>query len=77
MAAAFRLPRTRQGAATLALAASSVAPVASGYERSASRSGSGEAAASADAGSVKPTPVRPCESGVSRLARTIQTKGDR
>jgi hypothetical protein len=29
-----RLPRTRQGAAKLRLAASSVAPVASGYERS-------------------------------------------
>jgi hypothetical protein len=27
-------PRTREGAATLALGASSVAPVASGYERS-------------------------------------------
>jgi len=55
MAAPFRLPRTRQGAATLRLAASSVAPVASGYERS----------------------LRPSEPGVSRLARTIQTKGDR
>ena len=33
-AATFRLPRTRKGAATLGLAASSVAPVASGYERS-------------------------------------------
>jgi hypothetical protein len=54
MAAPFRLPRTREGAATLALAASSVAPVASGYERS----------------------LRPRESGVSRLASTIQTKGD-
>jgi hypothetical protein len=55
MAALFRLPRTRQGAAALGLAASSVAPVASGYERS----------------------LRPCQPGVSRLARTIQTKGDR
>jgi hypothetical protein len=54
MTASFRLPRTREGAATLALAASSVAPVASGYERS----------------------LRPCESGVSRLASAIQTKGD-
>jgi hypothetical protein len=54
MAAPFRLPRTREGAVTLALAASSVAPVASGYERS----------------------LRPSESGVSRLASTIQTKGD-
>jgi hypothetical protein len=34
MAAPARVPRTRQDAATLALAASSVAPVASGYERS-------------------------------------------
>jgi hypothetical protein len=34
MAAPDRLPRTREGAAKLALAASSVAPVASGYERS-------------------------------------------
>jgi hypothetical protein len=54
-AATFRLPRTRQGAATLRLAASSVTPVASGYARS----------------------LRPCEPGVSRLASTIQTKGDR
>jgi hypothetical protein len=54
MTAPSRLPRTRQGAATRALAASSVAPVASGYERS----------------------LRPCESGVSRLARTIQPGGD-
>jgi len=55
MAAPFRLSRTRQGAATLQLAASSVAPVASGYARF----------------------LRPCDLGVSRLARTIQTKGDR
>jgi hypothetical protein len=34
MAAPSRVSRTRQGAAKLALAASSVAPVASGYERS-------------------------------------------
>ena len=34
VAAPFRVPRTRQGAAKLALAASSVAPVAFGYERS-------------------------------------------
>jgi hypothetical protein len=34
MAATFRLPRTREGAATLVLAASSVAPVAAGYDRS-------------------------------------------
>jgi hypothetical protein len=54
-AATFRLPRTRQGAAKLRLAASSVAPVASGYARS----------------------LRPCQSGFSRLASTIQTKGDR
>jgi hypothetical protein len=53
MAAPSRLPRTRQGAATLALATSSVAPVAYGYERS----------------------LRPCDSGASRLARTIQPKG--
>jgi NAD(P)H-flavin reductase len=50
-----RASRTREGAATLALAASSVAPVASGYERS----------------------LRPCDSGVSRLARTSRTGGDR
>jgi hypothetical protein len=55
MAATFRLSRTRQGAATLAFAASSVAPVASGYERS----------------------LRPCDRGVSRLASTIQSGGDR
>jgi hypothetical protein len=61
MAAPFRLPRTRQGAATLRLAASSVAPVASGYERS-REPRRGE---------------RHCEPGVSRLAHTIQTKGDR
>jgi hypothetical protein len=34
MAAELHLPRTRRDAATLRLAASSVAPVASGYERS-------------------------------------------
>ena len=34
LAAPFRVPRTHQGAAKLALAASSVAPVAYGYERS-------------------------------------------
>ena len=34
IAAPFRMPRTRQGAAKLALAASSVAPVAYGYEHS-------------------------------------------
>ena len=33
MTAKLRLPRTRQGAATLRLGASSVAPVASGYAR--------------------------------------------
>ena len=32
MVAAFRAPRARQGAATLRLAASSVAPVPCGYE---------------------------------------------
>ena len=54
-AAPIRLPRTREDAATLALAASSVAPVAYGYARS----------------------LRPCESGVSRLAHTTQPEGDR
>jgi hypothetical protein len=34
MSAPSRTARTREGAAKLALAASSVAPVASGYERS-------------------------------------------
>jgi hypothetical protein len=34
MAAPSRVSRTRQGAAKLSLAASSVAPVASGHERS-------------------------------------------
>jgi hypothetical protein len=55
MAAPSRVPRTRQGAATLRLAASSVAPVASGYEHS----------------------LRPCDAGVSRLASTMPTGGDR
>jgi hypothetical protein len=55
IAATFRLSRTHQGAAMLALAASSVAPVAYGYERS----------------------LRPCERGISRLASTIQSGGDR
>jgi hypothetical protein len=55
MATPFRLSRAPRGAATLRLAASSVAPVASGYERS----------------------LRPCEAGVSRPGRTIQSKGDR
>jgi hypothetical protein len=54
MMATFRAARTRQGAATLRLGASSVAPVASGYAHS----------------------LRPSETGVSRLARTIDTKGD-
>jgi hypothetical protein len=54
-AAPSRAARTRQGAATLPLAASSVAPVASDYERS----------------------LPPCEAGVSRLARTTVTRGDR
>jgi hypothetical protein len=54
MSLASRLPRTRQPAATLRLAASSVAPVASGYERS----------------------LRPCQTGVSPLARTIQPGGE-
>jgi hypothetical protein len=51
--AAIVAPRTRQRAATLRLATSSVAPVASGYERS----------------------LRPCDAGVSRLARTIRAEG--
>jgi hypothetical protein len=51
MSLASRLPRTRQPAATLRLAASSVAPVASGY-------------------------LRPCQTGVSPLARTIQPGGE-
>jgi NAD(P)H-flavin reductase len=50
-----RTSRTREGAATRALAASSVAPVASGYEHS----------------------LRPCDSGVSRLARTTRAGGER
>ena len=54
MTATFRAARTRQGAATLRLGASSVAPVASGYAHS----------------------LRPSETGVSRLARTIDMKGD-
>ncbi len=54
MTATFRASRTRQGPATRRLGASSVAPVASGYERS----------------------LRPSETGVSRLARTIDPKGD-
>jgi len=53
MSAPSRTARTREGAVTLALAASSVAPVASGYERS----------------------LRTCESGVSRLANSIGTRG--
>ncbi len=48
---AFALRR----AANARVAASSVAPVASGYERS----------------------LRPCETGVSRLAGTSPTRGDR
>ncbi len=61
-----RLPRTRQGAATLRLAASSVAPVASGYARGGAgldylREFGDELA---------------CETGVSRLAGTIQPGGD-
>jgi len=52
--------RTRQGAATLRLAASSVAPVAAGYERARERR-RGE---------------RHCEAGVSRLASTSFAAGD-
>ena len=55
MPAPSRVSRTRQGAAKLALAASSVASVASSYER----------------------PLRPCQSGFSRLASTSPTGGDR
>ena len=55
MTAPSRTDRTRQGAATLRLAASSVAPVASSYERD----------------------LRPCDAGVSRLAGTPGTRGDR
>ncbi len=54
MAVSLITPRTRQGAATLRLAASSVAPVASSYERA----------------------LRPCDAGVSRLARTICEESD-
>ena len=54
MTVTFRTARTRQGAATLRLGASSVGPVAYGYAPS----------------------LRPSEAGVSRLARTIGTKGD-
>ena len=54
MTAPSRAARTPQGAATLRLAASSVAPVASGYDHS----------------------LRPCDTGVSRLGRTIVTGGD-
>jgi hypothetical protein len=61
MATTFRMSRTRQGAATLRLAASSVAPVAAGYERSRKR----------------PWRERHCDAGVSRLTRTSHTKGDR
>jgi len=60
-AAPSRAARTRQGAATLRLAASSVAPVAYGYERSREREAR----------------ERHCDAGVSRLARTIVTGGDR
>jgi hypothetical protein len=54
MTATFRAARTRQGAATLRLGASSVGPEAYGSAPS----------------------LRPSEVGVSRLARTIDTKGD-
>jgi hypothetical protein len=54
-AATSRMPRTRHGAATPDLAASSVASVASGYEHS----------------------LRPCQTGVSRLASAIRTRGNR
>jgi hypothetical protein len=54
MTATSRAARTRQGAATLRLGASSVGPVAYGYAPS----------------------LRPSETGVSRLARTIVTGGD-
>jgi len=53
--------RTRQGAATLRLAASSVASVAAGYERARERR----------------RRERHCDAGVSRLASTICAGGDR
>ena len=53
VAATSRTARTRQGAATRRLGASSVGPVASGYAPS----------------------LRPSETGVSRLPRTIVTRG--
>jgi hypothetical protein len=55
MTAPLLASRTLRGAATLRLAASSVAPVASGYERS-------REARSAE---------RHCDAGVSRAQRTI------
>jgi hypothetical protein len=55
MAAPSRIHCTHQGAATLSLAASSVASVAFAYERS----------------------ERLCDAGVSRLTRTMLTRGDR
>jgi len=61
MAAPFRVPRTRQGAAKLGLAVSSVASVASGYERARKRRGR----------------ERHCDASFSRLASTMPTKGDR
>jgi hypothetical protein len=54
MAVTTRTARTRQGAATLRLGASSVGPVAYGYAPS----------------------LCPSETSVSRLARTIVTRGD-
>jgi len=78
MSAPSHPSRTPQGAARLALATSSVAPVAYGYERWASRSGGGGATASA----FRPAPSslrrqRPSDGSLSRLARTIQAGGDR
>ena len=61
MSAPSRVSRTRQGAAKLALAASSVAPVAAGYERSRERRRC----------------ERHCDAGFSPLASTSQPRGDR
>ena len=61
MTAPSRTDRTRQGATTPRLAASSVAPVASSYERSRERV----------------PRERHCDAGVSRLAGTPGTRGGR
>jgi hypothetical protein len=78
MAAPSRTARTREGAATLRLAASSVAPVPCGYERGwVGPDSEPEVARRRDCGPDAALRLQARDAGVSRLASTIATGGDR